>query len=261
MLIDTHSHLYDAAFDRDREEAIGRARRAGVGAIMLPAIDSESHEALFALARAHPECKPMMGLHPTAINDNPRWREELALVGRYLETPPSGIERFYGVGETGIDLHWSRDYLTEQAEAFELQIELALKYGLPIVVHSRDAWPEVFTVFEKYRGMGLKGILHAFSGGVDEYRRARELGDFAVGISGVATYKKHPLDDVIRAVDLCHIVLETDCPYLTPEPHRGTRNESAYLPLIRDRVASVKGVAREEIDRVTTDNAKRIFEL
>ncbi len=258
-MVDTHSHLYDTAFYVDRAEALDRAREAGVEVIMLPAIDSESHEALFALARENACCKPMMGLHPTSVNDNPYWRDELALVERYLAQPPEGIERFWGVGETGIDLHWSRDFLAEQIEAFECQIELSLKYDLPLVVHARDAWYEVFGSLEKYRGKGLRGVMHAFSGGVEEYRRARELGDFVIGISGVATYKKGILDDVIRAVPFDDIVLETDCPYLTPEPRRGTRNESAYLPLIRDRVALLRGVIPNEVDRTTTQNARRIF--
>ncbi len=259
MLIDTHSHFYVSAFDDDRAGALERARKAGVGVAVLPAIDSETHDALFDMARRYECCKPLMGLHPTAVNDNPHWRDELALVERYLSQPPKGVERFFGIGETGIDLHWSREFLVEQTEAFERQIELSLEHGLPLVVHARDAWDEVFRSLEKYSGDGLRGVLHAFSGGVGEYMRARGLGDFAIGISGVATYKRGPLDDVIRGVPLDNIVLETDCPYLTPEPHRGTRNESAYLPLIRDRVAFLCGLEPDDVDRATTANARRIF--
>ena len=142
-LIDTHSHLYDEAFDADRDEALARAAAEGVGLLLLPAIDSESHERLFGLCRSHPQqCIPMMGLHPTSVNDNPRWREELALVETYLQTPPEGIAWFCAVGEIGLDLYWSRDFHEEQTEAFRRQIELALQYGLPIAVHTRDAWPE-----------------------------------------------------------------------------------------------------------------------
>jgi TatD DNase family protein len=251
--------LYVAAFDGDRDEAVARAVEAGVGVVLLPAIDSETHGALLDMARRYGCCRPMMGLHPTAVNDNPRWRDELALVEKYLKEPPEGIGRFWGVGETGIDLHWSRDFLAEQAEAFERQIELSLEHGLPLVVHARDAWDEVFRSLEKYRGSGLRGVLHAFSGGVGEYRRARGLGDFAVGISGVATYKRGPLDEVIHGVPLDDIVLETDCPYLTPEPLRGTRNESSYLPLICARVAQVLGLPPADVESATTDNARRIF--
>jgi TatD DNase family protein len=251
--------LYVREFDGDRSEALERAYEAGVGVVMLPAIDSTAHEAMFSLARADENCKPMMGVHPTSMNDNPQWRDELALVERYLAEPPEGIARFWGVGEAGIDLHWSRDFLAEQTEAFVRQAELALKYDLPLVVHARDAWDEVFEVLGGFRGRGLRGVMHAFSGGVEEYRRAREIGDFAIGITGVATYKRGPLDEVIRAVPLHDIVLETDCPYLTPEPRRGTRNESAYLPLIRDRVALLRGVTPDDVERTTTLNARRIF--
>lgn len=258
MLIDTHSHLYVEQFDQDREAAVERAIKAGVGTMMLPAIDSNYHEAMFALARRHPECKPMIGFHPTTVNDNPRWRDELAIVEKYLAAAPV---RIYGIGETGIDLHWSRDFLGEQIEAFEAQIELTIKHDLPLIIHARDAWDEIFGVLEKYRGRGLRGIMHAFSGGVEEYRRARYVGDFLLGISGVATYRKNTLGEVIAEADIEHLVLETDCPYLTPEPHRGTRNESAYIPLIRDRVALIRGVPPPEIERATTLNAQRIFSL
>ncbi len=260
ILTDTHSHLYDAAFDHDREQAVGRARKAGVATILLPGIDSESHERLFGLARAHPEiCKPMMGLHPTAVNDNPRWREELALVESYLASPPAGIDRFWGVGETGIDLHWSAEFFSEQAEAFERQTELALHYELPVVVHSRDAWPKVLEILAKYRGRGLRGVMHAFSGGVEEYRRVKDLGDFVFGISGVVTYKKSSLVDVVRAMSLEDIVLETDCPYLTPEPHRGTRNESAYVAFVCERVAALRDMEPAAVAAATTTNARRVF--
>lgn len=258
-MIDTHSHFYVSAFDEDRLAALERARESGIQTIVLPAIDSATHAALFAMSREHACCKPLMGLHPTSVNDNPRWREELALVEGYLKQPPGGIERFFGIGETGIDLHWSRDFLADQTEVFERHIELSLDYGLPLVIHARDAWNEVFGSLEKYAGRGLRGVLHAFSGGVGEYERANNLGDFAIGISGVVTYKRGPLDDVVRGVPLEAIVLETDCPYLTPEPHRGTRNESSYLTFIRDRVAFLRGVEAAEVERVTTENARRIF--
>ncbi len=173
--------------------------------------------------------------------------------------PPEGIEKFWGIGETGIDLHWSSDFLAEQIEAFETQIELALRNDLPLVIHARKAWNEVFEVLTRYRYRGLKGVMHAFSGGVDEYRRARKMGDFVLGISGVATYKNSTLGEVIREADPEHLVLETDCPYLTPDPHRGTRNESSYLTYIRDRVAAIRGVNSIEIERCTTDNALRMF--
>ena len=199
-LTDTHSHLYDEAFDRDREEALARAAAEGVGQLLLPAIDSESHERLFGLCRRHPQrCIPMMGLHPTSVNDNPRWRDELALVESYLRTPPEGIAGFCAVGEIGLDLYWSRDFREEQAEAFRRQIDLSLQYGLPIAVHTRDAWPETVTIMREYRGRGVRGVFHAYSDGIETYRKLKECGDFVFGIGGVVTFKKSRLAEVAEA--------------------------------------------------------------
>ena len=162
QLIDTHSHIYDPQFDADRDEAVARARAAGVGRILLPAVDAESYGAMFALARQYPElCRPMMGLHPTSVNDNPRWREDLEQVARYLAAPPEGI-RFCGVGEVGLDLYWSRDFLSQQQQALRFQVELSLQYGLPLVIHTRDAWDEMCALLDAFRGRGVRGILHSF---------------------------------------------------------------------------------------------------
>ena len=259
-LIDTHSHLYDEAFDPDREEALARAAAEGVETLLLPAIDSESHERLFALCRRHPErCVPMMGLHPTSVNDNPRWREELASVEQYLQTPPEGIPAFCAVGEIGLDFYWSRDFREEQTEAFRRQIELALQYGLPIAVHTRDAWPETVTLVREFRGRGLRGVFHAYSDGIETCRELRELGDFVFGIGGVVTFKKSRLAEVVRDMELREIVLETDCPYLTPAPHRGERNESAYVRYVCEKVAEIMGLTPAEVAAATAENAKRIF--
>ena len=235
-LTDTHSHLYDEAFDRDREEALARAAAEGVGQLLLPAIDSESHERLFGLCRRHPQrCIPMMGLHPTSVNDNPRWRDELALVESYLRTPPEGIAGFCAVGEIGLDLYWSRDFREEQAEAFRRQIDLSLQYGLPIAVHTRDAWPETVTIMREYRGRGVRGVFHAYSDGIETYRKLKECGDFVFGIGGVVTFKKSRLAEVAGEMELRDLVLETDCPYLTPAPHRGERNESAWVRYVCEK--------------------------
>ena len=170
QLIDTHSHIYDPQFDADRDEAVARARAAGVGRILLPAVDAESYGAMFALARQYPElCRPMMGLHPTSVNDNPRWREDLEQVARYLAAPPEGI-RFCGVGEVGLDLYWSRDFLSQQQQALRFQVELSLQYGLPLVIHTRDAWDEMCALLDAFRGRGVRGILHSFCGTADHYR-------------------------------------------------------------------------------------------
>lgn len=260
-LTDTHSHLYAPEFDGDREQALARAAAVGVERLLLPAIDSESHGALFDLCRRHPAaCIPMMGLHPTSINDNPRWREELALVERYLAAPPEGI-RFCAVGEIGLDLYWSRDFLQEQREAFRHQIDLALRYRLPIVVHVRDAWAEVLDLIGEFRGRGVRGVFHAFSGDEAIYRELKACGDFCFGVGGVVTFKKSIVAEVVRGMELNDMLLETDCPYLTPAPHRGKRNESAYVRYVCEKVAEIKGVSAEALAAATTANAVRIFAL
>ncbi len=256
--IDTHSHLYEPEFDSDRHEAMARAAEAGVERLLLPAIDRESYERMFDMCRTWSDrCFPMMGLHPTSVNDNPAWREELALVGHYLENPP--VERFYGVGEIGLDLYWSRDFREQQMEAFEQQIELSLRYNLPIAVHTRSAWEEMCEVIEGFRGRGVRGAFHAFSDDVATYRRLRECGDFMFGIGGVVTFKKSPLANVVREIPLEELLLETDCPYLTPVPFRGQRNESAYIPYICEKIAEIKGVTLAEVAAQTTANAERMF--
>ncbi len=259
-MTDTHSHMFDGAFDADREEALQRAVEAGVERILCPAIDSESHSAMLAMCRAHPNlCLPMMGLHPTSVNDNPDWRRELEIVEEYLASPPAG--RFYAVGEVGLDLHWSRDFLAEQTEAFERQIDLALKYDLPLAIHTREAWTEMVATLEKYAGRGLGGVMHAFSGTLDNYRRLCAAGDFVLGVGGSVTYKKSRWREILPHIDLSHIVLETDAPWLTPEPFRGRRNESSYLTYILEAAAAILGITPAELDRITTENARRIFNL
>lgn len=262
MLIDTHSHIYDEAFDEDRAEVVERARAEGVERIILPAIDSESNERLFDLCRKCGDyVVPLMGLHPTSVNDNPHWREELAEVERLLQNPPQGIERFYGVGEIGLDLYWSRDWQTEQTEAFRAQLELALAHNLPIVVHTRDAWEEMAQIVEEYANRGLRGIFHAYSSDVDMYDRLRKCGDFVFGIGGVVTFKKSALAEVVKEMRLEDLVVETDAPYLTPAPHRGTRNESSYVRFVAMKIAELKGVDYKVVAEQTTANAKRIFNL
>lgn len=262
MLIDTHSHIYDEAFDADRNEVVERARTEGVERIVLPAIDGESNERLFEMCRACGDyVVPLMGLHPTSVNDNPRWREELAEVERLLANPPQGVSRFYGVGEIGLDLYWSRDWQAEQTEAFRAQLDMALKYDLPIVVHTRDAWEEMAAIIEEYRDKGLRGVFHAFSSDVAMYERLKAYGDFVFGIGGVVTFKKSVLAEVVKVMQLEDLVVETDAPYLTPAPHRGTRNESSYVRFVAQKIAELKGVEYEVVAEKTTANAKRIFGL
>ena len=262
MLIDTHSHIYEPEFDGDRAEALQRCVDADVRLLMLPAIDGESYERMFDLVRAYPEMmRPMMGLHPTSVNDNPNWRADLQRVDDYLQHPPRGVERFYGVGEIGLDFYWSSDFCQEQIEAFKCQIEMAIKYNLPIAVHTRNAWEQMCEVMEQFSGRGVRGVFHAFSDGVESYQRLKKCGDFLFGVGGVVTFKKSKLAEVVQAMELADIVLETDCPYLTPVPHRGERNESSYVKYICQKIAELKGVDYNTVAEQTTENVKRIFNI
>lgn len=262
MLIDTHSHIYEPEFDSDREQALQRCIEHDVQMLLLPAIDGESYERMFDLARQHPQMvRPMMGLHPTSVNENPHWQRDLAQVEAFLQQPPQGIDRFWGVGEIGLDFYWSKDYKEEQIAAFEAQVEMAIKYDLPIVVHTRDAWAEMCEVMEKFAGRGVRGVFHAFSDDVDSYQKLKKCGDFLFGVGGVVTFKKSKLAEVVKQMDLADIILETDCPYLTPVPHRGERNESSYVRFICAKVAELKDVDYQHVADQTTANAKRIFKL
>lgn len=264
-MIDTHSHLYDEAFREDLDEAIERARMAGVERLIFPAIDRESHARMLeVVARYGNYCCPMMGLHPTSVNDNPLWREELAEVARYLENPPEGV-RFCAVGEIGLDLYWSTDFKQEQIEAFMEQCRLAMRLNLPVAIHTRSAWGEmrqaVATLQAEAGRMGhrLRGVFHAFTEGVECYEELAAFEGFYFGIGGVVTFKKSPLAEAVAQMPLERMLLETDCPYLTPVPYRGKRNESAYLRFICQKVAELKGVPPEEVAAITSENARRLF--
>ena len=260
QIVDTHCHLYEPEFDADREEALARAVDAGVGRMLCPAIDSQSHGRLFDLCRRHPRrCIPMMGLHPTSVNDNPRWREELELAEHYLKNPPAGLPGFCAVGEIGLDFYWSAEFRSEQTEAFRRQCRLAVDLDLPVAIHTRAAWPEMLALVEEFRGSGLRGVFHAFSETADTYRKLCACGDFLFGIGGVVTFRKSALADTVREMDPERLLLETDCPYLTPAPHRGERNESAYVRHVCDKVAELLGIPSDELAAVTTRNAKRMF--
>ena len=267
-LIDTHSHLYEPEFDADRGEALARAFDAGVGLLLLPAIDAASDERLFALCRRHPDrCLPMMGLHPTSVNDNPRWREELDRVARCLDNPPEGVPPFCAVGEIGLDYYWDDRFAAEQIEAFTAQCRLAAARDLPVAIHTRAAWDDMRRIVgeeaeaARARGERLRGVFHAFSEDADTYRALRGAGDFLFGIGGVVTFKKSKVAETVREMALDEIVLETDCPYLTPVPHRGERNESAYVRLVCEKIAQIKGLDPEEVAAATTANAARMFVL
>lgn len=261
ILVDTHSHLYEPQFDDDRDEAVARAVGAGVTTMLLPAIDSQSNERMFELVRRYPHIfRPMMGLHPTSVNDNPRWREELDSAERLLETPPEGMT-FVGVGEIGLDFYWSQEFRAEQTEAFRRQCMTAVRLGLPVAIHTRNARDEMVAVIEEFSGSGLRGVFHAFGEDADTYERLRRCGDFMFGIGGTVTYKKAQIITTIEAMSLDDIVIETDSPYLAPVPFRGKRNESAYAVHVCRRIAELKGIDPEVVASVTTANARRMFGL
>lgn len=258
-MIDTHSHIYAEEFDADRAEALQRAWNAGVERLILPDIDSQSRGRMLDLAKEHPErCLPTAGLHPTSVNDNPCWQEELDMVERLLREPPM---RLYAVGEIGLDLYWSSDFYATQREVLHAQIEMALAYNLPLIIHTRSAYKEMLDAIATYRGRGLRGVFHAYADGVDTARRLASLGDFVFGIGGVVTFKNSGLDRVVSELPTELLLLETDCPYLTPVPHRGKRNESSYVAFVRDKIAELHGISAERVAEITTTTAKQIFSI
>ena len=252
MYIDTHAHLYVSEFDADRNEMMQRALNAGVKQVVLPAIDSETTAAMHALKKQFPKnIHLMMGLHPTHVKENVE--EELVHVANELEK-----NNFVAVGEIGMDLYWDKTYQKEQQKAFAQQIDWALAYDLPIVIHCREAFDEIFEVLEGVVNQRLRGIFHCFTGNVAQAQRAIEL-NMLLGIGGVLTFKNSGLAETISKIPLAHLVLETDAPYLAPMPFRGKRNESAYLALVAQRLAQVHQVSDEEVARMTTTNAQKLF--
>ena len=224
MLIDTHSHLFVEEFTEDLPQVMERARQAGVSRIYMPNIDSTTIEPMLSVCADYPDfCYPMIGLHPTSVNES--YRQELSIVRERLEAP----NNFVAIGEIGLDLYWDKTFLNEQLYVFEKQIEWALEYKLPIVVHSREAFDYIYKVMEPYKNTALTGIFHSFTGNAEEAARLLEFGGFMLGINGVVTFKKSSLPDTLLTVPLERIVLETDSPYLTPAPNRGKRNESANV--------------------------------
>lgn len=253
ILTDTHTHLYASDFKDDQESIILRAIESGTSRLFLPNIDSSSIPGLFNLVKTFPDhCFPMMGLHPCSVNEE--FQKELKVVEHWL------MQRtFYAVGEIGIDLYWDKTFIEHQQYAFEFQVKLAKRHGLPVVIHTRNAFEEVFEIVERNNNEDLKGIFHCFSGTAAEAERVIALGGFKLGIGGVLTFKNSGLDKVVEQIGLKHLVLETDSPYLAPVPHRGQRNESSYLHFIAEKIASLKKITVEEVASVTTANSKQIF--
>ncbi len=250
--IDTHTHLYDAAYDGDGAGAVRRAIGAGVTKMVMPDTDESVRDAMFALCGEFPEnAFPCLGLHPTEFKDN--WKEELEMLDRFVD------RKIVAIGEVGIDLHWRSDNLDAQIEVFRHQLEIALKRNLPVIIHNREATGQIFRVLDDFRGRGLHGVFHAYSGSAETFREMERYGDWFVGIGGVLTFKKASIAETVKAIPLERIVLETDSPYLTPVPYRGTRNESAYIPLIAEKLSSLKDVPIEDVAAVTTKNAEKLF--
>ena len=252
--VDTHTHLFVQEFDGDRNAAVQRALEAGVTRLCLPSITEESIPAIMAMCEEFPGvCYPMIGLHPTELGDDYK-----AVLDRMYARLKSD-NRYIAVGEVGLDFYWDDTRKREQFEAFDTQIEWAHETGLPLAIHSRSAFDELYDMMEAHRGKGLTGVFHCFSGSEDEARKLLSFDGFSLGIGGVVTYKKSTLPAVLANVPLERIVLETDSPYLPPVPFRGKRNESAYVPYIAEFLAGVYGCSVEEVARVTTGNAERLF--
>ena len=251
QLIDTHAHIYLPKFDADRQAMLERAASNGIGTIVMPAIDAATHGPMLATAAQWPQCKAMMGLHPCSVLAS--YSEELSVVETHLHQ-----QEFKAIGEIGLDFHWDVTYRQQQYEAFQTQIQWALQYDLPVVVHSRNATDECIEVVRRYPG--LRGVFHCFSGTVEQAEQLTDLG-FLLGIGGVLTYKNAGLDKVIEVIGIDAVILETDAPYLAPIPYRGKRNECGYLLPIAEKLAAVTGRSVAEVAAITTHNAKRLFNL
>ena len=252
IFTDTHTHLYADAFDEDRAAMVERALEQNVKRFFIPAIDSETTQAMYALEKQFPEhMYLMMGLHPTSVSETVD--QELKHVEEELAK-----RQFYAVGEIGIDLYWDQNFFEAQRKAFKHQIQLAKKYNLPIVIHCREAFDEVFDVLEEEKGEDLYGIFHCFTGTKAQARQAISY-NMKLGIGGVATFKNGKIDQFLNQIDLKYIVLETDAPYLAPKPYRGKRNESAYVLKVAEKLSELYGVSLEEIAKQTTQNSKDVF--
>ncbi len=252
-MIDTHSHIYSEEFDSDRAEVIARAKAAGVTKIILPNVDSESLPRMLQLESEYPGyCFAAIGLHPTSVKEN--YAEELEIVKKELER-----REYIAIGEIGIDLYWDKSFLKEQIQVFVQQIEWALEYNLPVIIHVRDSFRETMDVLEKFRGKGLEGVFHSFTGTIDQAREIIEFGGFYIGINGIVTFKNSGLDAVVQQIDPRYLLLETDAPYLTPAPFRGKRNESGHIGHVATKLAEILKINFNHIDNITTENSYKLF--
>ena len=252
MFVDSHSHIYSEEFSTDRAEVIARAVKAGVNKIILPNIDSSTIKSMLDLADSSPQLFiPLIGLHPTSVKED--FRKELQIMEYWFDK-----RKFSGIGEIGIDLYWDKTFINEQIEAFRIQIGWAKKMRIPIVIHVRDSFQEVFEVLQQEKAESLSGVFHSFTGNTDQAAQVVDLG-FKIGIGGIVTFKNSGLGAVVQQIDLQHILLETDSPWLAPVPHRGRRNESAFITAIAAKIALLHETSIEEVARITTQNAQQLF--
>jgi len=254
QIIDTHSHIYLPEFDDDRDEVVKRSVSAGVRTIMMPNIDSSSVAPMLAAEKSYPDiCMPMMALHPTSVKAN--YQKELEAVEASLAE-----HKYYGIGETGIDLYWDKTFINEQLISFRRHLELAEEYNLPVIIHARESLEVIIRELQAFGTGRVEGVFHAFPGSVDEAKQVVEMG-FLIGIGGVITFRKSRLGEAAIEAGINNIVLETDAPYLAPVPHRGKRNESSYLTLVVDKLSELLAIAPAEVADRTTANAKRLFKI
>ncbi|MDR1169466.1 MAG: TatD family hydrolase [Prevotellaceae bacterium] len=252
-MIDTHAHLYSEEFDADRDSVIKRAVESGVTRLVIPSTDVNDFDAMMKLCSDYPEtCLPAAGLHPVSVGRD--YEDQLAFFEKQL-----AANRFAAVGEIGIDCYWSVDYIDAQRDAFERQVKLAAQHSLPVIIHARDSFAEIFSILDRIHSADTKGVFHGFSGTREDYLKIKEYGTFKIGIGGVITFKNSKLPQVVDIIPVTDMMLETDAPYLTPHPCRGKRNESSYIPLIARKIAELKNIGMEEIDRITSENAVTLF--
>lgn len=252
MFVDSHSHIYSEEFSSDRNEVIARALKAGVNKIVLPNIDSSTIKPMLDLADSDPNLFiPLIGLHPTSVKED--FRKELEIMEYWFNK-----RKFAGIGEIGMDLYWDKTFINEQIEAFRIQIGWAKKNRIPIIIHVRDSFQEVFDVLQQENEESLTGVFHSFTGNAEQAAQVIDLG-FKIGIGGIVTFKNSGLDAVVQNIDLHHVLLETDSPWLAPVPHRGRRNESAFITAVAAKIASLQGISIEEVARITTQNTQQLF--
>lgn len=253
-MIDTHSHIYSEEFDADQSDVIRRAREAGVRYIIMPNVDSESLPRMLTLEQTYPDyCFATIGLHPTSVKKD--YKSELDIINSELKR-----REYIAIGEIGIDLYWDKQFYTEQVEAFQKQIEWALEYQLPVIIHVRDSFRETMDALAPYKESGLTGIFHSFTGSIAEAQEVINFGGFKLGINGIVTFKNSGLSETLNQIPLEYVVLETDSPYLTPTPFRGKRNESSYINYVCLQLTRIYNLTRNEIIDITTQNALKVFE-